>query len=318
MKSLEIKKLGEWSGKGQFRNLLLSSNQFFLFGGVNPVSGSRSSFQAIAVSLDVYTAREIWSLVIEKSKAFEHGVIHEDKLILTIPQNFTYSFTGYIEVDMKKGVETCRHQLNESILGVVTCSDQVYFGTALQGVFRVLMRKETDLVDVPRSPDSRFFLETISSLNHQVFVISEFDHTLKTLIHRHTAYYDVGNKVWQIESPRLNLSSMGQRFVLWDDEDSSIEVRDSRSGDIISMLSLTSPPLESPIQIGDYGFAYACEDCSIHFRSWQGEDQVIFQKPTTGSIALAFDNSKKILAVAFSGNYQDTTTTLVTFQVEGI
>jgi len=318
MRSLNLTILGEWAGKGQFRELRLSSDNLILFGGINPVSGPRSGFQAIAVSIDLNTTKETWSLVIEKSRAFKHAVIQDRNLILTIPQNFTHSFTGYIEVDKVNGVEICRHQLNESILGVVACNEQVYFGTALQGVFRVFLRKDGGKSDLQRNVDSRFFLENVSSLDYDSFVISEFDHTLKMLVHRHTAYSDVGTELWQIESPRLNLTSMGKRFVLWDEEDSSIEVRNSKSGEMISMITLSSSPLESPIQIGDYGFAYACDDCSIHFRSWQGEDQVVFQKPTTGSIALAFDNRKSILAVAFSGNYQDTTTKLVTFQVEGL
>jgi hypothetical protein len=318
MTRLTVHKFAEWSGVGQFRTLLLSSDHVLLIGGVNPISGPRSHFQAIAVSLDIRNAKERWNMVVDKSKSFEHAVVHGPRLIVTIPRNFTRSFTGYMEVDISKGTRESQCQFDDGILGAASVEGKLLFGTALRGVYRVFSCENGERTDFPWSRDSRFWLETIVGVANDTLVISEFDHTLSNLIHIHSAFSINGDPLWKIESSLLNIASVGSRFLIWDGESATTEVVDSTTGQLLSVLELAGSPLEPPVAISEYGFAYACPDCSIHIRSWYGEDHEIFRQPTSGSIALAYDNTRNILVAAISGNNRETNTQVSLFELVGI
>jgi len=318
MKKLTICKFAEWSGSGQFRTVLLSSDQVLLVGGINPVLGRRSEFRAIAVSLDIQNAKENWDVAVDKSYSFRHSAIRGRKLIVTIPHNFTRSFTGYLDVDTTNGTIESQHQVEEGILGVVSLGNKLFFGTALHGAYRIFSCENGERTDFPRFVDSRFWLESISGIANDTLVVSEFDHTLPQLIHTHSAFNLNGELLWKVESSLLNIASVGSRFLIWDGESAAAEVFDSTTGQLLSVIELAGSPLEHPVAIDEYGFAYACPDCSIHVRSWDGEDQEIYRQPTTGSIALAYDEKRNILVAAFSGNNRDTNTQVSLFQLEGI
>lgn len=318
MKTLTIRKSAGWSGAGQFRTILLSSDHIVLVGGVNPISGPRSSFRASAVSLDIQNAKKRWDVVVERSYSFRHSALHGQKLILTIPHNFTRSFTGYLEVDVANGLIESQYQFDEGIVGAVSLGSKLFFGTALRGIYRVFSCKNGERIEFPRFTDSRFWLEAIVGIANDTLVISEFDHTLSELIHIHSGFTQNGEALWKVESSLLNIAPLGRRFLIWDGESAASEVVDSSTGQLLSVIELAGSPLETPVAIGEYGFAYACPDCSIHIRSWDGEDQEIFRQPTSGSIALAYDNTRNILVAAFSGNNTDTNTQVSLFKLEGI
>jgi hypothetical protein len=149
-------------------------------------------------------------------------------------------------------------------------------------------------------------------------VISEFDPSLSKLIHIHSAFNRHGQALWKFESCFLNISSLGNRLLNWDSESLATEVVDPKTGQLHSVIELAGKPLEAPVAIGEFGFAYACPDCSVRIRSWDGIDQEIFRQPTSGSIALAYDNMKKVLVAAFSGNNTDTNTQVRFFKIEDI
>jgi hypothetical protein len=318
MKKLTVRKFAEWLGSGQFRTILLLSENVFLIGGVNPISGPRSSFQAIAVSLRIQDAHEVWRMALDKSKPFQHAVVHDNRLFVIVPSNFTRSFTGYLEVDTANGTIESQSSFEEVILGSVSIGNKLFFGTALHGVYRVFSCDNGERSDFPRMVKPNFWLKSVARIANDILVISEFDRTLSKLIYTHSAFNLNGELLWKVESSLLNIASVGSRFLIWDDESAAVEVFDSTTGQLLSVIELAGSPLEHPVSIGEYGFAYACPDCSIHVRSWDGEDQEIFRQTTTGSIALAYDKLRNILVAAFSGNNKDTNTSVSIFKLEGV
>lgn len=318
MAKLTAHKIGEWSGEGQFRTILLSSDRIFLVGGVNPVSGPRSHFQAIAVSLDIQEMVETWRVVVDKSKPFEQAALHGRSLFATVPHNFTRTFTGYIEIDTANGNKVSQREFEEVIVGVVSINNRLFFATALRGDYRVFSLEDEKVVDFPWERDFCYWLEAIVAIGNDRLVISAFDRASSKLTYVHSAFTLNGEFCWKIKSPFLNIATVVDRLIVWDGESAATEIYDSNSGKLISVLELAGYPLESPIAIGNYGFAYACPDCSIHIRGWEGSNQQVFQKQTSGSIALAHDNSRNILISAFSGNNKETNTQVTLLDIRGI
>jgi hypothetical protein len=318
MSKLRIRKIADWSGIGQFRKVLLFAEQVLLVGGVNPILGRRSNFKAIAVAIDIKNAKENWQIVTDKSYSFQHATIQGNRLILTIPSNFTHGFTGYIQVDIESGKKETEHRFDEVILGAVSLGGKLFFGTALRGIFRVFSTESEGQIDFPRPIDSRFWLLAISAIENNTLVLTEYDHTLSRLTYTHSAFDLNGERLWRIDSDLANIASMDRQFLVWDGESATAKAFDSKTGGLRSVVELGSPPLEIPIAIGEYGFAYACADCSIHLRSWQGDDQEILQQPTSGSIALAYDKVRKTLVAAFSGNNNDPTTQVSLIELLGV
>ncbi|MCA9192183.1 MAG: hypothetical protein KDB03_10485 [Planctomycetales bacterium] len=320
MKELKIsaRKFAEWSGGGQLRSLILHSDQILLWGGVNPVNGPRSHFQAVAVSLDSRTATQNWNVVVEKSMPFVHAAIHDESLLLVIPHNFTRSFTGYLEYDIRTGIQKSQHKFDEVILSCLSVDKQLYLGTAFNGVYRVFQRKNGVDTEFAAAIDSRYQLETIRTVGNNILVLSEFDRTLSKLVYCHSAFTSDGQSLWKIESPYRQFVSTESKLIFWDEESPALQVYDIDSAQNTAVMELASPPLESPVVIGAFGIAYACSDCSIRIRSWSGGEWVIYKQLSSGTIALGYDSHRNVLFAAFSGNFRDTTTNLVMLEIQGI
>lgn len=131
--TVAFNKVNETILDGQFRKLLTVNNQFVLVGGTDPITGPRLDFSAVAYSIDAQTGEVNWKSSVEKTRPFVHAASQGHLLFVSIPTNFSHSFTGVVCYEIETGSVLRRYAREDVLLGFAALSKKLFFATGLQG-----------------------------------------------------------------------------------------------------------------------------------------------------------------------------------------